>query len=349
VFWRVLQSGHRLRGSSSGALRGFLRRGSYRAARPCGGQRDKTPVAEGGPEGCLTRGAHRSGSRGARHAAGARWHLPWGSFPFGEMSTGDRCASVYLADAFRPQGFSPSRRFPPTGASWLYFTPLPPIGFEPSELFPPNQPQRLSASVALLSFSQRRLLQVAPLRPLPPPSTLRLSDSAPVEIPTWVPVRPPGTAPTSVTWPTSEPASPMTRGRPQPGSVDAGRPGEHQQVRFRTSRETPAGEDPDFRALLRLSSRSRTGTVRLPSKPMLSWPSPPPRPTSSTVGLSPSPPALPTPLRLPPRLKSGHEMEPGASGSLQPNLGATPKSHPNPLEVSHLIRLFALPSCPRTR
>lgn len=37
---------------------------------------------------------------------------------------------------------------------------------------------------------------------------------------------------------------------------------------------TPAGEDPDFRALLRLSSRSLPGIVRHPEKPMLSWPSP---------------------------------------------------------------------------
>jgi hypothetical protein len=37
---------------------------------------------------------------------------------------------------------------------------------------------------------------------------------------------------------------------------------------------TPTGEDPDFRALLRLSSRSLSGTVRHPKKPMLSWPSP---------------------------------------------------------------------------
>jgi hypothetical protein len=41
-------------------------------------------------------------------------HLPWGSVPFGEVSSGDRTAPAYLPNAFRPQGFSPSRRFYPT-------------------------------------------------------------------------------------------------------------------------------------------------------------------------------------------------------------------------------------------
>jgi hypothetical protein len=36
---------------------------------------------------------------------------------------------VCLTDAIRSQGFSPSQRFDPTGASWLCFKPLPPIGF----------------------------------------------------------------------------------------------------------------------------------------------------------------------------------------------------------------------------
>jgi len=125
----------------------------------------------GGPKVASRGVSHRSEPRGARHAAGTRQHLPWGSFPFGEVSTGDRSALVYLANAFRPQGFSPSRRFAPTGAVWLCFTPLPPIGFRPSELFPPNQPWRLSTLVALSPLSQRRPLQVAPRWPLPPSSS----------------------------------------------------------------------------------------------------------------------------------------------------------------------------------
>jgi hypothetical protein len=38
----------------------------------------------------------------ARHAAGERRHLPWGSAPFGEISTGGRCAGL------------PSRHHPPS-------------------------------------------------------------------------------------------------------------------------------------------------------------------------------------------------------------------------------------------
>jgi hypothetical protein len=67
-------------------------------------------------------------------------------------------APACLTGTFRPQGFSPSRRFDPTGVAWLCFAPLPPIGFRPSELFPPNQPQRLSTPVALLPLDQLRSL-----------------------------------------------------------------------------------------------------------------------------------------------------------------------------------------------
>jgi hypothetical protein len=62
---------------------------------------------------------------------------------------------------------------------------------------------------------------------------------------------------------------------------------------------TRAGENPDSRALLRLSSRSPSGTVKHSKKPMLSWPSPlrglPARP----LGLRPPLPRFPTRLRLP--------------------------------------------------
>jgi len=79
-----------------------------------------------------------------------RRRLPWGSFPFGEFSTGDRSVPVCLTDTVRPQGFSPSRRFDPARALWVYFTPHPPIGFRSSELFPRGQPLRLSAPDALV-------------------------------------------------------------------------------------------------------------------------------------------------------------------------------------------------------
>jgi hypothetical protein len=104
---------------------------------------------------------------------------------------------------------------------------------------------------------------------------------------------------------------------------------------------TRTGVDPDSRALLRLSSRSSSGTVRHPMRSMLSWPSPPPRPTSSTVGLSPSPLALPDPAPRPAPKDSTLRQIAAPQGLAQSNLGITPKSHPNLLEVSHLIRLFA--------
>jgi len=59
-----------------------------------------------------------------------------------------------LGRTVRSQGFSPSQRFSPTRASWLCFTPHPPIGFRSSEPFPHRQPRYLSISVALLSFRQ---------------------------------------------------------------------------------------------------------------------------------------------------------------------------------------------------
>jgi hypothetical protein len=42
--------------------------------------------------------------------------------------------SVYRADTFRSQGFSPSQRFCPAWTLWLCFTPHPPVGFRSSEL-----------------------------------------------------------------------------------------------------------------------------------------------------------------------------------------------------------------------
>lgn len=44
--------------------------------------------------------------------------------------------SVYLTDTIRSQGFSPSQRFRPARAVWLYFAPLPPIGFSTFRVFP---------------------------------------------------------------------------------------------------------------------------------------------------------------------------------------------------------------------
>jgi len=233
---------------------------------------DGTETGRRGDPKAASRGvSHRGEPRGARHAAGTRQHLPWGSFPFGEVSTGDRSASVYLADAFRPQGFSPSRRFPPTGAVWLCFTPLPPIGFWPSELFPLNQPWRLSTLVALLPLGQRRPCASRPAPVIAPafvnfPEPIRFCRSSHL----------------------------VTRATPRNGLVISHRAHRRTGV-FYDERPTPslkrrrrtprqASTDPfrtsearlgrawtpDSRALLRLSSRSLPGTVRHPEKPMLS-------------------------------------------------------------------------------
>jgi len=75
---------------------------------------------------------------GARHAAGIRRQLPWGSGPFG-VSTQAIVVLVCLASTIRSQSFSLSQRFEPAWALWLCFTPHPPLGFWPSELFPPSQ------------------------------------------------------------------------------------------------------------------------------------------------------------------------------------------------------------------
>jgi hypothetical protein len=105
---------------------------------------------------------------GARHAAGIRRRLPWGSVPFG-VSTRAIVVPVCLSDTVRSQGFSPSQRFEPARASWLCFAPHPPIGFRPSELFPLSQPEHLSMPVALLPF---RLARVSLELPRAPPSPL---------------------------------------------------------------------------------------------------------------------------------------------------------------------------------
>jgi hypothetical protein len=88
-------------------------------------------------------------------SAGVRRHLPWGSLPFDGINDGDRCVPACLPGTLRSQGFSPSQRFDPTDASWLYFTPHPSIGFRPSELFPRSQPSRLSTRIALLPLLRR--------------------------------------------------------------------------------------------------------------------------------------------------------------------------------------------------
>jgi hypothetical protein len=65
------------------------------------------------------------------------------------------------------------------------------------------------------------------------------------------------------------------------------------------AKQTRAGEDPDSRALLRLSSRSPSGIVKHPKKPMLSWPSPLRGQPARLLGFRPPLARFPTRLRLP--------------------------------------------------
>jgi hypothetical protein len=67
-----------------------------------------------------------------RHAAGERRCLPWGSFPFGGISSGDLVPDC-LPDTIRSQRFSRSQRLDPTWALWPCFMPHPPLGFRSSE------------------------------------------------------------------------------------------------------------------------------------------------------------------------------------------------------------------------
>jgi hypothetical protein len=102
----------------------------------------------------------------ARHAAGIRRQLPWGSDPLG-VCTQAIVAPVYLTGTIRSRSFSLPQRFEPARASWLCFAPHPPTGFWPSELFPRSQPWHLSVLVALLSF---RLAPVSLGQARAPPS-----------------------------------------------------------------------------------------------------------------------------------------------------------------------------------
>lgn len=57
---------------------------------------------------------------------------------------------------FRPQGFSPSRRFPPRSGVWPYFMPVTSLGLNPSGISPRYQvPHAHRAGNALMTFFLR--------------------------------------------------------------------------------------------------------------------------------------------------------------------------------------------------
>jgi hypothetical protein len=63
---------------------------------------------------------------------------------------------VYLADTFRSQSFSPSQRFVPAWAPWLYFAPHPPIGFLVFRAFPAQPAVKASASRYSLAVGSQK-------------------------------------------------------------------------------------------------------------------------------------------------------------------------------------------------
>ena len=61
--------------------------------------------------------------------AEGRRHLPWGSAPFSDISSGDRGVAVYLTATIRSRRSSRPQRFEPACALWPCFMPQPLMGF----------------------------------------------------------------------------------------------------------------------------------------------------------------------------------------------------------------------------
>jgi hypothetical protein len=118
---------------------------------------------------------------------------------------------------------------------------------------------------------------------------------------------------------------------------------------FGPAKQTRTGMDPDFRALLRLSSRSLPGTVRHPEKPMLSWPSSPSRPTSSTVGLAPSPRALPTRPAFPLPKELARNRITAPQGISSRTWGRLRRATPTSMRSSTSSAYLSIPSAPHIR
>ena len=73
----------------------------------------------------------------------------------------------------RPQGFTPSRRFAPRGASRAYSIPVPLLGFTLRGFSPPTVPYALSDAESLMGF--RRILRISAA----PPGVFHTADSTP--------------------------------------------------------------------------------------------------------------------------------------------------------------------------
>jgi hypothetical protein len=198
---------------------------------------------------------------------------------------------VYLAGAIRPQSFSLSRRFDPTWTSWLCFAPLPPMGFRPSELFPLNQPPHLSVPVALLPLGQQPPSRAAA------PVFLCFDDleTSPSRHPLRLSVRRQGCTGNIIrTDSVSKPPSRCDERLQQPLERDAQTPTKALPGSVKRPDEASSNRrEPRLQSLTPAESPFPVRqSLDHPSRPMLSWPSPSPRPTKSAVGLSPSPLAL---------------------------------------------------------
>jgi hypothetical protein len=149
----------------------------------------------------------------------------------------DRTVPGCLADTFRSQGFSPSQRFDPTVASWLFFKPLPSIGFLAFRAFPARPADSPLGTSCSLAVGPRRC------RVLLPPfaasnRSKRQSKSRQIAL------------------------GAGSRHRAHPDSAEA-----HAEMKHRQS------SSPDFRALVQPSVRHSAPRCSRHAEPLLSWPS----------------------------------------------------------------------------
>jgi hypothetical protein len=223
------------------------------------------------PEGRLPSALHRNGAPMKDAQRGEFDGNSRGVRSLSAFRARESIAPVYLTEAVRSRGFSPPQRFDPPRASWLCFTPHPPLGFVVVFRAFPTRPAvtplgvRCSPAVWLARSSSR-----ANPRPTPYsregmlPARLRSPNGA----------RDPDSASSSRARhrPSTllAEASRVLGERPRPGrgaSRDSSR-----RVRFakgRTERPRQARAR-DFRALLRPSVRARKHTIKRTSEPMLS-------------------------------------------------------------------------------
>lgn len=102
--------------------------------------------------------------------------LPWSPLPLRRLSPGESTYPRFTSPGtFRPQDFSPSRRFTPRRDLQPYFRLVTPVGFCPSGVYPLPGPVAHHHRVTLLTF--------APLRP-PRTAGIEAASRSP-----WLPMR----------------------------------------------------------------------------------------------------------------------------------------------------------------